>query len=392
MKYPTINTLNVTGKTVFLRVDFNVSVDDAGNVRDDARITAAIPTIKALRGKGARLVLASHLGRPKGTVNKKYSLLPVAKRLAELLNIEVFLTEDCVGMEVKKIIGEMRDNIVLLENLRFHKEEEDNDEAFSKKLSELADIYVTDAFGSLHRAHASTVGMVRFFKERAMGMLVEKEVNFLSKLLHEPQHPYVVVLGGAKISDKIGVIENLMNTANKFLIGGGMAYTFLRAQGHDVGKSLVEEDKISQAKRLLERAHNKGIEMLLPVDHVIAQKFDQDAAFKTITTNQKWDDWMGVDIGPASCQLFAEALAHAKTIFWNGPLGVYEMPNFKHGTVAMAQAMAQTKAMTVAGGGDSLAAINESGFADKFSHLSTGGGASLEFLEGIELPGLKALV
>ncbi|MBF0106340.1 MAG: phosphoglycerate kinase [Deltaproteobacteria bacterium] len=393
MKYPTIDTLDCADKTIFVRVDFNVSFDDDGNVRDDARIRAALPTITELQNKGARLVLASHLGRPKGKPEKKYSLLPVAKHLAALLNVEVIMPDDCVGLPVKKLVSELRDkNVVLLENVRFHLEETENDDKFASQLAELADIYVSDAFGSMHRAHASTVGMVKYFKQRAVGRLVEKEINFLSKVLHEPPKPYVVILGGAKISDKILVIEQLMNVADKIIIGGGMAYTFLMAKGVAVGKSLVEENKISNAKRMLERALNKGIEFILPEDHIIAASFDNEAPYKTVKNGDDWGDWMGMDVGPVTLSKYAAALEGAQTVFWNGPLGVFEMPNFSTGTMEIARKLSEIKALTVVGGGDSLAAIKKSGLSEKFTHLSTGGGASLEYLEGKELPGLKAVL
>lgn len=394
MKYPTLESLTeLAGKVVFVRVDFNVSLDDKGRIRDDSRIQAALPTLQYLRSKGAKLVLGSHLGRPKGKPDNKYSLMPVAQRLAELMEIEVLLPDDCVGMEVKKLVTEQREQtIILLENLRFHEEEEQNHDGFAKQLADLADIYVTDAFGTLHRAHASTVGMVKYFKQKAIGKLVEKEVTFLSKILYEPQKPVTVVLGGAKISDKIQVIEQLMNVASTFIIGGGMAYTFLLAEGHKVGKSLVEENRISVARKLLSRAKTKGIEFLLPVDHVIAQSFDNDAPFQIMKNGQDWGEGMGLDIGPMSIDLFSDAIAKANTVFWNGPMGVYEMSNFQKGTLAVAKAMAQATAMTVIGGGDSLAAVNSSGFAGKMTHLSTGGGASLEFLEGKELPGLRVIL
>lgn len=393
MKYPTLDKISCQGKTVFVRVDFNVSLNDKGEIRDDTRIRAALPTINELFSKGAKIILASHLGRPKGKPDKKYSLLPVAQRLAEVLQCEVTMPDDCTGMAVKKLIGEMREKqVVLLENLRFHAEEESNDDGFSQKLAELADIYVDDAFGAMHRAHASTVGMVKTFQEKAMGRLVEKEVNFLSQLLHEPKKPYVVILGGAKVSDKIGVIENLVTVASQIIIGGGMAYTFLKAQGYDVGKSLVEDSKLAQAAKLLDRAKVKGVEILLPVDSIIAERFDVEAQHRVAKNDDNWDGWMGLDIGPASVEIFSQAIARAKTVFWNGPMGVYEMPQFQVGTEAIAKVLSESKAMTVVGGGDSLAAVNKSGYAQKITHLSTGGGASLEFLEGVELPGLKALL
>lgn len=393
MKYPTIDTLDVADKNVFLRVDFNVSLDDNGAVRDDARIRAALPTINYLRGKGARLIIASHLGRPKGKHDDKYSLLPVAKRLAELVDCEVVMPDDCIGMAVKKLVHDNREKkIILLENLRFHAAEEAGDEDFAKSLADLADVYVTDAFGTLHRAHASTAVMVKHFKHKAIGRLVEQEVGFLSKLLYEPQKPYVVILGGAKVSDKIGVIEALMNVADTLIIGGGMAYTFLKAQGHAVGKSLVDDHRIGQAKRLIDRAKTKGVNLLLPTDHLIANQLSSDAKVQILKVGQDWGDGMGLDIGPESIKVFSDALIKARTVFWNGPMGVYEMTPFQNGTMAIAKVLATIKATTVVGGGDSLAAINKSGVAGSVSHLSTGGGASLEFLEGKELPGLKAIL
>lgn len=394
MKYQTIDSLDCKDKVVFLRVDFNVSLNKTtGEISDDSRVMAALPTIRALQAKGANLVLASHLGRPKGTQNKKYTLLPVAHRLAELLEIEVIFPEDCVGMAVKKLITENRERkIILLENLRFHAEEESNDPTFSQQLADLAEIYVTDAFGTLHRAHASTVGMTKFFKQKAIGYLVEKEINFLSQLLHEPKKPYVAVLGGAKISDKIDVIESLCKVVDKFIIGGGMAYTFLKAQGVSVGKSLVEESKIGFAKKIMEKAKNRGIGFFLPQDHLIAESFSNDALIKTVDNHQNWANWMALDIGPETLKIFSAAIQDAKTVFWNGPMGVFEFTNFQNGTNAIAKALAESQATTVVGGGDSLSAIKKSGFADKITHLSTGGGASLTFLEGKELPGLRALL
>ncbi|MFH1357907.1 MAG: phosphoglycerate kinase [bacterium] len=393
MKYPTLDTLNVTGKTVFVRVDFNVSLDEDGNITDDARIRAALPTLNYLREKGAKLVLASHLGRPKGEVNKKYSLLPVAKRLAELLETQVVFPEDCVGMEVKKLVSEMRDKgIVLLENLRFHKGETSNDINFSEKLASLADIYVNDAFGTLHRAHASTCGMVKHFSEKAIGLLVIKEVNCLGTLLAEPERPFIVILGGAKVSDKIGVIENLMKVANKIIIGGGMAYTFLKAQGYEIGTSLLDTDHLTHAKRMLQRASAKNVEIILPVDHIIASGFTPDAQTKLVKNADDWGAFMGLDIGDESIALFTDVIRTGKTVFWNGPMGVFEMEAFQKGTNAIAKAVSEIAGMTVVGGGDSLSAVNKSGYAEKMSHMSTGGGASLEFLEGKQLPGLKVML
>jgi phosphoglycerate kinase len=392
MKFSTLDSLACKGKTVFVRVDFNVSFDEQGGIRDTARITAALPTIHELQSMGARIILASHLGRPKGKRDSSYSLMPVAAKLAELLGQDVVMPEDCVGMAVKKLASELREGqVMLLENLRFYAEEEANDEAFAHKLADLADVYVNDAFGTMHRAHASTVGMVKFFQSKAIGRLVEKEVQFLSKLLYEPERPYVVILGGAKVSDKIAVIENLMNIANVFIIGGGMAYTFLKAQGVDVGKSLVEEGKLATAKRILERAEHKGIEILLPEDSVIAEHFDAGAVHRVAKNGDKWGDWMALDIGPQSQAHFAQVVSSGKTVFWNGPMGVYEFAAYQEGTNVIAKAMAASGATTIVGGGDSLAAIRKSGVADQLTHLSTGGGASLEFLEGKVLPGLQAI-
>lgn len=393
LPYPTLESLHLAGKTVFVRVDFNVSLSENGEIRDDARLKAATPTITYLLEKGAKVVLASHLGRPQGKPDKKLSLLPVAKRLAEIFNKEVILPDDCVGMEVKKLISEHRENtIYLLENLRFHAEEEENDETFAQHLAELAEIYVTDAFASLHRAHASTVGMVKHFKQRAIGRLVEKELTVLGKLLHDPKRPFVVVLGGAKVSDKIGVIENLLNVANVLLIGGGMAYTFLKALEKDIGSSLCEEGKLGLARRLLERARVKTVRILLPEDHVVGEDFSNETPRRLIKKGDDWKNSMGLDIGPETIAKFSQVIQNAGTVFWNGPLGVYEMENFRQGTMAVAEALAKASGVTVVGGGDSLAAIAQTGLADRITHLSTGGGASLEFLEGKNLPGLKVIL
>lgn len=393
MNYPTLDTLDVSGKTVFVRLDLNVSFTEDGQIRDDARIQAALPTIKELKEKGAKLVLASHLGRPKGKVDPQYSLVSVGARLAELLDADVLVPETCIGMETKKLIQDSRDNtIVLLENLRFHEGETKNDDGFAKQLANLADIYVTDAFGALHRAHASTEGMVKYFKQKAIGRLVEKELSILNKLLEAPEKPFVVMLGGAKVSDKIAVIENFMKRANKILIGGGMAYTFLKAQGYDVGKSLVEKDRLTMAKKILERATIKGVEIVLPVDHVVAENFSAEAKHEVKENKTDWGYGMGLDIGPKTIEGFQKAVADAGTVFWNGPMGVYEYDAFNKGTLAMAKALAECSGYTIVGGGDSLAAVNDSGVAGQINHLSTGGGASLTFLEGTTLPGLKALL
>lgn len=390
--YPTLEQLDFTNETVFVRVDYNVSLDEQGQIRDDARIKASLPTIKYLLAQGAKLVLASHLGRPDGKPNPQFSLLPVAERLAELLNEEILFPENCVGMDVQKLVKDAKmGQVILLENLRFHSGEEANDPEFARKLASLATAYVSEAFGTLHRAHASTVGMVSHFKKKALGKLVEKECSYLSRLLQQPESPFVVVLGGAKVSDKISVIENLMNVADTILIGGGMAYTFLKAKGVEVGMSLVEEGKLSFAKRIMERAQNKGVELQLPIDSLVAQSFSANTDYQVLSNDADWGLGRALDIGPKSCELFAAKLATAKTVFWNGPMGVYEFENFQTGTKSVARAIAEAPCFSVVGGGDSLAAINQTGYADKISHLSTGGGASLAFLEGSELPGLKVI-
>lgn len=391
MKY--IDELPITEKRVFIRVDFNVAIDEKGGVADDTRIRAALPTIRYALDKKAKLILASHLGRPKGQVNPKYSLKPVGQRLAELLEgVDIIMPEDCIGDAVKKLAGDLQPGqVMLLENLRFHKEEEANDENFSKQLASLAEVYVNDAFGTAHRAHASTVGMVRFFNEKGGGFLMRKEIEYLSKIISNPEKPFVAILGGAKVSDKIGVIDNLMNLADKFLIGGAMSYTFLKAQGINVGASLVETDKIHTAKKILERALNRGIPIILPVDHIIAQKAQDNVQTKTTDNQTIPEGYMGLDIGPKTLSSFEEALSGAKTIFWNGPMGVFEISAFANGTIELAKNVANSDAISVIGGGDSVAAVNKAGVADRISHISTGGGASLEFVEGVKLPGIKAL-
>ena len=393
MKYPTLDRIDCQGKTVFVRVDYNVSLTKDGAVRNETRLQASLPTLNELRSKGAKLVLAAHLGRPEGKRDDKFSLLPVAKRLAELLECDVVAPDNCIGMEVKKLVHDARpEQVVLLENLRFHAEEKANDEGFCERLAELAEIYVNDAFGTMHRSHASTVGMVKHFKQKAVGRLVEKELVFLGKLLTEPARPFVVVLGGAKVSDKIPVIENLLGKADKILIGGGMAYTFLKAKGVEVGKSLVEDSKISLAKRLMERALVKGVELHLPVDSVIAEKCEAGSMQRLAHNDENWGEWKALDIGPETVRLFANVLNSSKTIFWNGPMGVYELEDFKKGTDDLAHVIGQSGAMSVVGGGDSLAAVAQSGVMDQIAHLSTGGGAALEFLAGKELPGLKVML
>lgn len=392
MMLPDLKKLALTGKRAFIRVDFNVPLDENAQIIDDSRIQAALPTIRYCMEQGAKLILASHLGRPKGKIDLKYSLLPVAKCLAELLDHEILFPEDCVGDAVRKLLSELKEGgVILLENLRFHPGETSNDPIFSEKLAQNADIYVNDAFGTLHRAHASTAGMVPLVAERAAGFLVKKEVEVLSDLMEAPQRPFWAILGGAKVSDKLGVLENLIKKVDGLIVGGAMAYTFLRAKGISVGDSLVEEDKIRQAKKILESAHLREKPLLLPVDHVVAQRIAEKAPFQTTSETRIDGGWMGLDIGPKSLTNFDKALSGAKTILWNGPMGVFEMPPFDQGTVGLAQILADSSAKTIVGGGDSVAAVKQSALGESFFHLSTGGGATLEFLEGKTLPGLKAL-
>ncbi|HSD63691.1 MAG TPA: phosphoglycerate kinase [Ignavibacteriaceae bacterium] len=390
-----IDKLNLKNKRVLVRVDFNVPLDDKGNITDDRRIEASLPTIKKIIKDGGKAVLMSHLGRPKGKAKSEFSLKPAAERLGELLGKKVKLAPDCIGTEVKEIVGKMKDgDVVLLENLRFHPEEEKNDEAFSKKLSELGDVYVNDAFGTAHRAHASTEGVTHFFENCAAGYLMQKELDYLGSALTEPQRPYCAILGGAKISGKIDVIMNLFDKVDSLIIGGGMAFTFFKAQGKEIGKSLLEEDKIDIAKQVLKKAEESKINFLLPVDVVVASEFKNDSPFKTVKVDNIPSDKLGLDIGDETIKLFSAELLKSKTIVWNGPMGVFEMDNFAKGTFAIAGALAEaTKkgAVTVIGGGDSAAAISKAGLDDKVSHVSTGGGASLEFLEGKTLPGVEAL-
>ena len=391
----TINDLDLKGKRAFIRVDFNVPLKDAV-VTDDTRIRETLPTLRLAVQKGARLVLASHLGRPKGGPDPKYSLRPAAKKLEELLGKPVAFALDCVGPGAESQSKALRDGEVLvLENVRFHPEEEKNDEAFSKQLAALCDgVFVCDAFGSAHRAHASVVGITRFVQQAAAGLLMEKELAYLGKAVTNPAHPFVAILGGAKVSDKIEVVENLMKIADAMLIGGGMAYTFLKADGHPIGKSLVEDDKLDLAKRLREQAQQKKFALLLPVDHVVGAEFKADTATKTVSVHDTPDGWMGLDIGPKTIETYKQKIAGAKTIVWNGPMGVFEMPAFAKGTLAIAKAVAEATthgATSIIGGGDSVAAAQQSGVSDKISHISTGGGASLEFLGGRKLPGVEAL-
>jgi len=396
-----IRDIDLSNKKLFIRVDFNVPLTEDGSaITDDTRIKATLPTLKYVLDKGAKVILASHLGRPKGKVNPKYSLKPVAARLSELLATElgktvpVAFATDCIGAEAEALAAGLESgHVLLLENLRYHAEEEANDPEFAKKLAGLADIYVNDAFGSAHRAHASTEGITHFIKPAVAGLLMEKEITYLGKALENPEKPFVAIIGGSKISGKIDVISNLLDKVNTLVIVGGMAYTFQRALGVTTGKSLVEEDRIDMAKAAIEKAKAKGVNLLLPIDNVLADAFDANA------NTQLWDssknfpaDWQGLDIGPKSIAAIEAVIATAKTIVWNGPAGVFEFPKFAVGTNAIAKAVAANKAaISIIGGGDSVSAINKTGLADQITHISTGGGASLEFLEGKKLPGVEAL-
>lgn len=386
MDKKTVRDVDVKGKRVLVRVDLNVPIDN-GKVADDTRIVASLPTIKYLVDQSAMVILTSHLGRPKGKEDK-YSLRPVATRLEQLLGKPVTFVPDSIGDQVKQVVDRMKPgDVVLLENVRFYAEEEKNDPAYAKKLADLADVYVDDAFGSAHRAHASTEGVTRYLPA-VSGLLMEKELNYLGQALKNPAHPFVAILGGAKVSDKIKVIENLLPQVDSLLIGGGMANTFLAAQGLDVGQSLVEKDKLDVAKSLVAKG---GSKIVLPADVVVADKFDANANSKVVPVSEVPPDWRILDVGPKTIQKFDEILAKAKTVVWNGPLGVFEMPAFAKGTVEIAKRLADSKATTIIGGGDSAAAVEQAGVADKMTHISTGGGASLEFLEGRVLPGVAAL-
>lgn len=386
-----VDQLELRGKRVFIRVDFNVPQDEKNNITDDTRILLSLPTVRFVSEAGGKVILASHLGRPKGRKDPKFSLAPVAERLSQRLGKKVAFAMDCIGEEVQRQIGGMKEGeILLLENLRFHPEEEKNEEAFSKALASLCDVYVNDAFGAAHRAHASTEGMTQFVKIVAAGFLMMKEVESLEKALVNPQKPYVAILGGAKVFDKIGVIQNLLDKVTTLLIGGGMAYTFLKAEGFQVGKSLVEEDQIGFSLNLLEKAKGK-IKFLLPSDHIAAERMDAQAKSEVVKNDKIPPDWVCLDIGPETVKTFSEEIKSARTIVWNGPMGVFEMEPFSEGTFAIAKAIANSSAFSVVGGGDSVAAVNQAGVADRISHISTGGGASLEFLEGKKLPGIEAL-
>ena len=391
MNKKTIEDIDVSGKRVLVRCDFNVPLDGT-KITDETRIVAALPTIKDLLGHNAAVILCSHLGRPKGEFNMKYSLAPVAERLSEKLDKKVVLAKDVIGPDAQKCVSEMKPgDVVLLENVRFHKEEEKNDPEFAKKLASFAEIYVNDAFGTAHRAHASTEGVAHYLPAVA-GFLIGKELDVMGKALENPARPFVAILGGAKVSDKIGVITNLLEKVDTLIIGGGMSYTFQKALGGSIGKSLCEEDKIDLAREMLEKAKEKGVRILLPVDNICGQEFSNDTLRITVHSKQIPDGWEGMDIGPQTQALFAAEIANAATVVWNGPMGVFEFPNFAGGTRAIAQALADNhNCVSIIGGGDSAAAVEQMGYADKMTHISTGGGASLEFLEGKELPGVAAL-
>jgi len=387
-----ITEVDLTGKRVLMRVDFNVPLNDKREVTDDTRIRAALPTIRYALDKGAKLLLISHLGRPKGKAVPAMSLAPAAARLSQLLSRPVPMAADCIGDAVRAEVAKLKPGqALMLENCRFHAGDEMNDEAMSRALAELCDLFVNDAFGTAHRAHASTVGVTKFVPVAVAGLLMAKEVDYLGRALQSPARPFVAVLGGAKVSDKIGVLKNLAGKVDALLVGGGMAYTFLKAQGMEIGTSLLEADKLEVAKEILNQARAKGVSFVLPMDHVVAEKPDAAAATRVVDSTAIPAGWMGLDIGPKAREAFAKIIQGAKTVIWNGPMGVFELAPFSQGTVAIARAIAASGATSIVGGGDSVAAVAQAGVTDKMSHISTGGGASLEFLEGIELPGVAAL-
>ncbi|TJX14278.1 phosphoglycerate kinase [Tissierella creatinini] len=393
MNKKTLKDYDYSGKKVLVRCDFNVPMDENLNITDDIRITSSLPTINYLIENGAKVILMSHLGRPKGEANPKYSLLPVAKRLSELLKKDVLFAVDSmvVSDKVKEMINTLKDgDVALLENTRYRKEEEKNGEEFAKDLASLGDLYVNDAFGTSHRAHASNVGISNILPS-AVGFLVEKEIEVMVNALEDPKRPLIAIIGGAKVSDKIGVIENLLNIVDTLLVGGGMAYTFLKAKNYGVGQSILEQDKVDLAKDLMHMAVAQDVSLVLPKDVVVAKEFKNDTEFKTVDIDKIPDDWMGLDIGEETIKDFNDIIADAKTIIWNGPMGVFEMDNFSKGTFAIAKALAESTGVTIIGGGDSAAAVEKAGLAHKITHISTGGGASLELLEGKELPGIEAI-
>lgn len=387
-----VDDINVKGKRVLVRCDFNVPLQE-GKITDENRLVAALPTIKKLINDGGKIILCSHLGKPKGEPKPELSLAPVAVRLAELLGQSVKFAADpnVVGENAKAAVAAMKEGeVVLLENTRYRAEETKNGEEFSKELASLCDVFVNDAFGTAHRAHCSNVGVTQFVDTAVVGYLMQKEIDFLGNAVDNPKRPFVAILGGSKVSSKISVINNLLDKVDTLIIGGGMAYTFMKALGEEVGKSLLEEDYLEYAREMMDKAKQKGVNLLIPVDTVIAQEFSNDTEFKTVGRGEIPADWEGLDIGEKTCQLYADAIKGAKTVVWNGPMGVFELPNFAKGTIAVAKALAEIDATTIIGGGDSAAAVNQLGFGDKMTHISTGGGASLEFLEGKELPGVAA--
>jgi phosphoglycerate kinase len=393
MEKKTIERVDIKGKRVFIRADFNVPLDENGNITDDGRIRSTLPTINYALDAGAKVILASHLGRPKGKPDPKYSLAPVAKRLNRLLNKEVKFAKDCIGPDVEHVVAGMRPgDVLLLENLRFHPEEEKNDEAFSRALAAFTDVYVNDAFGTAHRAHASTYGITKHVKYSVAGFLMKKEITYLQKTVANPVRPFVAILGGAKVSGKIGVIENLKDKVDKVIVGGAMAFTFTRAQGLETGNSLVEPEMIDVAKRIEKSVRDRGVKFYLPVDFVVAENVNDGAETKIVTSQEIPKGWVGLDIGPATTRLFTEAIQDAKTIIWNGPMGMFEKDAYSRGTFAIARAVADAYATTIVGGGDTDVAVHRAGVSDSITFISTGGGASLELLEGKELPGLAALM
>ncbi len=388
----TVEDVDVRGKKVIVRVDFNVPLDENRNITDDKRIVGALPTIKYLVENGAKTILVSHLGRPKEGFEDKFSMKPTALRLGELLGKQIIVAKDVIGEDAKAKAAALKDGeVLMLENVRFHKEETKNDPAFAKELASMAEVYVNDAFGTAHRAHASTAGLADYLPA-VCGFLIQKEIEFMGKVLTNPERPFVAILGGAKVSDKIAVIENLIDKVDSLIVGGGMAYTFLKAKGYNIGTSICEDDKVDLAKSLMEKAASKGIKLLLPVDDVISKEFKNDTEYKAVPAGEIPDGWMGMDIGPETIKEYADVIKNAKTIVWNGPMGVFEFPNFANGTKEVAKTVAESGAVSIIGGGDSAAAVEQLGFADKITHISTGGGASLEYLEGKVLPGIDVLM
>ena len=392
MDKKTVKDIDLKGKKVFVRCDFNVPMDENQNITDNTRIVAALPTIKYLLEQNCKIILASHLGRPKGEFKPEFSLKPVAKELSKLLDKEVIMAKDVIGEEtIQKALNLKEGEIMLLENVRFHKEETDNDPEFAKKLASMAEVFVNDAFGTAHRAHASTTGIANYLPA-VSGFLIEKELKFLGNAVNNPERPFVAILGGAKVSDKIGVIDSLLEKVDTLMIGGGMAYTFFKAQGYEVGNSICEMDKLDLAKSAMEKAKQKGVKLLLPVDTKVGKEYKEDTESKIVKYTEIPADWEGFDIGTETIKLFIEELKSAKTVVWNGPLGLFEFPQFAIGTNAIAKALSELNATTIIGGGDSAAAVKKAGLEDKMTHISTGGGASLEFLEGKKLPGIECLL